>query len=293
MTLSTPYSPLPWRDGWYNSFDGLKLYYRDYVPTEAANGKPALLCLAGLSRNSRDFQRFADIFGQQYRLICPDYRGRGLSEWDPKWQNYQPQTYLEDIRHLLTILDLHHVVVIGISLGGILGMALGAAAPSSLAGVFLNDVGPQVNAGGIDRIIDLIGTDNPRTDWPDALAAIRQAMPELDKVPDAALTDLLEGTYRRREDGMLHVDWDTAIVQPIIKAKGVYPDLWPLYRTLTCIPLAGVRGGLSDVLTPETFAEMAQQIPVADFRTIPGAGHVPPMTHPIVLEAVHGLLGRI
>ncbi len=98
--------------------DGLQLYYRDYGDP-LSPGIP-LLCLTGLTRNSQDYADLAERFAGSRRVICPDYRGRGRSAHDPNWRNYDPMTYLGDIGHILMANDIHRVIIVGTSLGGLL-----------------------------------------------------------------------------------------------------------------------------------------------------------------------------
>ena len=60
-----------------------------------------VLCLHGLTRNSRDFEDLAPHLQRRYRVIVPDVRGRGLSARDPNPQNYQPAIYIQDMIGLL------------------------------------------------------------------------------------------------------------------------------------------------------------------------------------------------
>ena len=136
----------------YTSQDGLSLYYRDYGPS--ADGLTPVLCLPGLTRNSRDFSAISKRLMRERRVICPDFRGRGLSDHDPNWQNYEPTTYIGDIRHLLCALNIHRVFVIGTSMGGLLTMGMGAAMPTVLAGALINDVGADIGESGVEKIID-------------------------------------------------------------------------------------------------------------------------------------------
>jgi pimeloyl-ACP methyl ester carboxylesterase len=73
----------------YRSRDGLQLYYRDY-PGDAS--KVPVLCLHGLIRNCRDFEALALRIAPGRRVITPDFRGRGRSQYDALWMNYHPMT---------------------------------------------------------------------------------------------------------------------------------------------------------------------------------------------------------
>ena len=110
-----------------------------------------MLCLPGLTRNSRDFTHVAERIRRDRRVLCADLRGRGRSQHDPVWQNYHPGTYLADIGLLLNDAGVARCVLLGTSLGGILSLLLAAMNPSLVAGVILNDVGPEVAPEGLAR----------------------------------------------------------------------------------------------------------------------------------------------
>src|SRR5262245_53852706 len=81
------------------SDDGLSLFCRDYAPS-APRG--TVVCLHGLTRNSRDFVRLAEHLAEHYRVLVPDLRGRGNSQWDAKLENYHPKVYSSDVLKLIT-----------------------------------------------------------------------------------------------------------------------------------------------------------------------------------------------
>ena len=61
-------------DGYWTN-DELKLHYRDYAG--GGDGRPVVLCLAGLTRNVRDFAGLAERLAPAWRVIAVDFRGRG------------------------------------------------------------------------------------------------------------------------------------------------------------------------------------------------------------------------
>ena len=131
------------REHRFTAKDGLSLYFRDYGdPGSAAT---PVLCLGGLFRNARDFDPIARILAEERRVLCPDLRGRGRSDHDPDWRNYRPRIYLDDIASLLAFADVSRVVAVGTSFGGMLAMALPAVMPFGLAGLVLNEAGPEVD----------------------------------------------------------------------------------------------------------------------------------------------------
>lgn len=276
-----------YRECRYTAQDGLSLYYRDYGDPDS----PALpvLCLPGLTRNSKDFHREASRLCKDRRLICPDYRGRGRSDYDAEMKSYHPSTYLNDIRHLLTVTGVDRVAVIGTSLGGLLAMGMGAAMPTSLAGVVLNDIGPEVATTGLGKIMDYIAVDRPQSGWTDAVGELKTMFPNLTLDSDERWLEAAQATWREGADGLLHFDWDIRIAEAVQNGPAV-PDLWPLFHALDGVETLAIRGALSDVLTAETFERMAAVRPGLKQVTVPNAGHVPTLSEPNVQDAIDALL---
>ena len=153
--------------------DGLTLHYRDY-PGES--GKPPILCLHGLTRNSRDFADFAERYSPRFRVLALDFRGRGASDYDPIPARYLPITYAGDVVELLDQLGIPKAIFVGTSLGGLVTMIIAATAPQRIAASIINDVGPDVAPGGIDRILTYVGKDVRFKSWDDAAEKIASNM---------------------------------------------------------------------------------------------------------------------
>jgi len=258
--------------------DGLRLYFRDYGDP-LSPGLP-LLCLTGLVRNSADFADFAERHAGERRVICPDYRGRGRSAHDTDWRNYDPFVYVNDIAHLIAAAGIERVVVVGTSMGAALAMGLAVIKPTAVAGVVLNDFGPEVAANGVSRILDYIGNDQPQPDWPSAVRHLRELLPTLSIRSDDGWLRFARATYREGIDGLLHFDWDLNVAKPLARSKGAVPDLWPYFRALRRLPALALRGDLSDVLSAETFERMALAKPDLQRITVTNAGHAPTLNEP-------------
>lgn len=280
-----------YRERRYTSQDGLSLYFRDYGdPLSPA--VPAL-CLGGLTRNSSDFSALARRLAENRRVICPDYRGRGKSDYDPNWQNYQPPTYVQDMIQLMAALNIHKVVVVGTSLGGLLGMGLGVAAPGALAGVVLNDIGPEIEMDGLEHIIEYISEDRALPDWDAAVQTIKDLMPGVQFQDDDTWLKMAQNTYVEKDDGKLHFNWDVNIAKPIKSGQEGLPDLWPLFRALAHVPVLAFRGEVTDLLTRDCFEKMATALPDITCVTVPRTGHAPTLSEPECVAAMDAYLGRI
>ena len=271
--------------------DGISLYFRDYGDPDSS--ATPVLCLGGLFRNARDFDPFARRLGERRRVLCPDLRGRGQSDFDPDWRNYQPQTYLKDIARILVHADVHRFIVVGTSFGGLLAMGLVAIMPLSVAGVVLNDAGPEIQQRAFGNVLSYIGTDHPEPDWEHAAEAVRTQTPNAVFQTEAMFEAMVRNTYRDGEDGLLHFDWDPHIVKPIVETQAATPDLWPYFKALGHLPLLAFRGEVSDLFPEECFLRMGQECPNAHLVTVPGTGHAPTLTEPECVAALDAFLRDI
>ena len=273
------------------SFDNLSLYIRDYG--NPLDSRPPLFCLGGLTRNSKDFNDFAKRYSANgRRIICPDYRGRGKSAYDPNWKNYNPRIYLRDVQDILSALNIHHVVIVGASLGGILGMVLAAVAPTALAALVMNDVGPEIQTEGLNSIIDYIREDHPHDNWDAAIVAIKTMLPNLTFQDEDIWLKMAQNTFRKCDDGKLRFDWDVNITKPLMDPSYELPDMWPFFRALKNVPTLALRGAASDILSKNCFAKMQNVKPDLFAVEIPRAGHVPTLSEPESCAALDKFLGR-
>jgi pimeloyl-ACP methyl ester carboxylesterase len=283
----------PFREQRWTSADGLELYSRVYE-----TGVPralTVLCLPGLTRNSRDFEALAPHLAARYRVVCPDLRGRGLSARDPKWQNYHPGTYLADLQRLMQALDLARVAIIGTSLGGLLAMMLGATAAERVAGIVLNDVGPEIDPKGIERIKSYTGMLPPVGTWDEAIKQLRvvygNAWPGL---PDEMWSTLVRRGYRADAAGIPVLDCDPHVGDALRAAPPAAPEgFWPVFSRLGAIPMLAIRGALSDILSVRTLERMQREKPDLECITVGNRGHVPLLDEPEVLTAIDRFMARL
>lgn len=285
-------APSP-RERHYTSEDNLRLFFRDF-------GDPdwpflPVLCLPGLTRNSKDFDRLAGWLADPSRsaprrVIAPDLRGRGRSAYDPNWRNYMGRVYLNDLRHLLASTGIARVIVVGVSMGGLLGMAMATALPTVLAGLVINDIGPEVDHAGQSRILAYISRDHPQPDWPSAAKHLRQRLPNLSIRTEEEWLSFAQATFRKGEDGVLHFDWDLALANPLRTNAEAGVDLWALWRAARTTPALVIRGGLSDILSEATLDRMRADRPDLAHVTLPGVGHAPTLNEPPIREVLDEFL---
>ncbi|WP_170604568.1 alpha/beta fold hydrolase [Ruegeria arenilitoris] len=269
----------------FTTSDGLRIHYED-----SGTGKP-LLCLAGLTRNSRDFSFFAP-HANDLRMITMDYRGRGKSDYDPDFMNYNVLREAHDVIELLDHLNLDKVTILGTSRGGLIAMALAASNPDRLAGVILNDVGPVIEPVGIAKIMDYVGKEPVAATYDQAAALIQQEMePKFPGVPLEVWRQQAEIQYAKSKSG-LELRYDGALRKALLEqaAAGATPDLWLFFEALRNIPTGVIRGENSDVLGVDTVQKMHERHPGLISVEVPDRGHVPFLNEPQSLAIIRKVL---
>jgi pimeloyl-ACP methyl ester carboxylesterase len=278
-------------DAHFRVGDGLTLHYRDY-PGPA--GKPPLLCLHGLTRNARDWADFGARYSPEHRVLALDFRGRAESDYDPVPARYSPITYAADVIEMLDQLGIAHAIFVGTSLGGLVTMVIAATAPDRIRAAILNDVGPDVDPAGIDRILTYVGKDVRFKNWDDAANAIASNYgASFERFTHDDWVNMAKRNCRE-DEGEIRFDYDMAIAEPF-KSAGPSPqvDLWPLFAALASKPLLVVRGGKSDLLTAHTAAKMEAVAPAMKLAVVPGVGHAPELSEPEAVRAIDEFLDSL
>lgn len=280
-----------YREGYFHVRDGLRVHYRDYA---GSADRPPILCLHGLTRNARDFADFAQRYSPQFRVLALDFRGRGESDYDPLPARYNPLTYAGDVVEFLDDVEVERAIFVGTSLGGLVTMTLAVTAPQRIAAAILNDVGPELNQAGLDRIQSYVGKDERFTSWNEAARAI--AVNQSVAFPNYDDADWLVTARRhcRERDGKIAFDYDPAIADAF-KAPGPRPtiDMWPLFTALAQKPLLVVRGERSELLSSETFERMKAAAPDASLVSVPDVGHAPMLDEPAAAAAIDRFLDSL
>jgi pimeloyl-ACP methyl ester carboxylesterase len=284
--------PTSYTEHFWSSHDGLKLYTRVYPGPDASAG--TVLCLHGLTRNSRDFEDLAPHLQRRHRVIVPDVRGRGLSARDPNPQNYQPAIYLQDILALIDSLDAQRVALIGTSMGGLLAMMMAAGHRDRVSGVVLNDMGPEVDPAGLERIKGYAGRLPKPKNWDDAIAQTRSMFGEAWPNLSADRWSALARRGYREEAGVLSVDADPMIGEMLRAAPpAATATLWPFWKALRGIPMLAIRGAQSDILSGATFAKMKAENPQLVQLEVAQRGHAPLLDEPECVAAIDAFLAQV
>lgn len=285
--MDQPYSDRNWQ-----SPDGLTLYFRDY---DGPHDTVPVVCLHGLTRNSRDFAPLAEHLCDRHRVIVPEMRGRGQSDYAPDSATYSPLVYVQDVEALLAQEGISRFVSIGTSMGGLMTMIMAATDATRIAGAVINDVGPEIDPKGLERIGGYVGQGRNYPTWMHAARALMEE--HGGNFPDYGIERWLDLAKRAMvvgQNGRITLDYDMAIAEPFKQpGNAAPPDLWPAFEALGNSPLLVIRGGLSDLLSEQTVTQMKQRVPSSEHVTVPRVGHAPMLDEPEALAAIDALLAEV
>lgn len=263
----------------YLSSDGLRLAARIYGA--AGNENLPVVCLPGLTRNARDFHELALHLSQTHkkprRVVAFDYRGRGRSEHDRNWRNYEVAVEAGDIVAGLTALGIEHAAFIGTSRGGLVIMALTAIRPALLKTVILNDIGPVLDGAGLAHIQSYLKRAPRPASFEDAVRIQKQINGDsFSALTDADLERYVRAFYRQEKHGLVP-DLDPAVARGTtgIDLDKPLPTLWPQFMGLAQVPVMAIRGANSKLLSDATLSEMQKRHPALTAITVEGQAHAP------------------
>lgn len=271
--------------GFFTTSDGARIAYQD-----DGAGLP-VLCLAGLTRNMADFDYVAPYLSD-IRMIRMDYRGRGQSDHTGAESYTVPQEG-KDALELLDHLGIGQVAVLGTSRGGLIGLLLAAVARDRLLGLCLNDVGPELESAGLERIFDYVGRNPSSRTYEELAARLPAVSPGFANVPDGRwLADARK--HYEEVDGRLQIRYDPALREAFLAAfEGDAPDLWPLWAATAGMPVAAIRGANSDLLSRASFRKMQEQRRDGIYAEVPDRAHIPWLDEVESVEVIRLWLERL
>jgi pimeloyl-ACP methyl ester carboxylesterase len=261
-----------------------------YWEWPTATDASRLIAMHGLTRNGRDFDAVAQILASRYRVICPDVVGRGHSDWLPDGALYGYPQYMADAAVLIAATGGGPLDWLGTSMGGIVGMLLAAQKNTPIRRLILNDVGALIPKAALERIGAYVGLDPHFADLGEVEAYLRRVHAPFGKLTDAEWSGLARRSARARPAGGYGLAYDPAIARAFA-AVTADVDLWPVWDMVSC-PVLILRGGTSDLLLPETAAEMVRRKPATTLIEFPECGHAPALNTPKQIAAIGDWLGR-
>lgn len=232
-----------------------------------------VICVHGLTRNSRDFDALAAALEQDRRVACPDIVGRGRSDWLADKQQYNFATYCGDMVALMARLGDETFDWVGTSMGGMIGMFLAAHPNSPIRRLVINDTGAFVPKAPAERMLQYIGIERSFESLAEAEQHFREIYKAFGPLTDAQWADLTRHSVRRRqEDRAFTLTYDPDIVAPMRTPQDL--NFWPVWDEIRC-PVLLLRGAESDVLTTDVVERMLKRGPETEVVEFPGVGHAP------------------
>ncbi len=269
-----------YRDITFTARDGLRLYGRHYPAAfHDGPGRRPVLCLAGLTRNGRDFHVIAEALSRRADgprdVYTFDYRGRGFSEYDPDWHNYSVPVEAIDVLDFITVTGLDRPSILGTSRGGLIAMVLAALRPRAVGPVVLNDIGPVIEQTGLGSISAYVGRIPLPASWAEAGTLVhemgRRAFPAVSADEWIEVARQLFNEHKGRPAP----GYDPALSNALSVLDGPIPQLWPQFEALKRVPVLVLRGETSDILSAETVATMQRLHPALTSFVVKAQGHAP------------------
>ena len=283
-----------WSDIYFTARDGLRLYARHYGTHDVL--RRPVVCLAGLTRNSRDFHDLASALARPddrgREVYALDYRGRGRSQHDANWKNYSILVELNDVLDFMTIAGLNRAALIGTSRGGLITMLMAALRPNALGAVVLNDIGPTIEREGLARIVAYVGRVPLPATWAEATELVFELnQRHFPAVSPEQWAEFAHQVFNDENDRPAS-SYDPNLAKAVSMLDGPTPELWPQFAALAQLPLLAIRGANSDILSSATLARMQAVHPRLEAITVRGQGHAPLLKDAATIGVIAEFLER-
>jgi len=250
---------------------------------------PAVMMIHGLTQQAHVFDAIATRLATRLHIYCLDVRGRGESEWGPPG-DYNVETYVSDLEALREALGIERFALVGTSMGGLIGMAYAPRYAERVTRIVLNDIGPEIDPRGGQRIMTMLRSA------PEAFTGLKAVVKYyrdenaavLGKRSDDEVLDYARWHVRRSDSGVYVWKMDPAVRAPT-PPEPQGQDPWANLRAITC-PVLVIRGAESDVLSAETARKMSEATTTCFVAEVPGIGHAPSLVEPAAVKALDAFL---
>lgn len=267
-----------------------KISYAIWPGSETAEDKPIVMCVHGITRNSRDFDYLAHHLQQQgYTVIAPDVIGRGKSGWLQNKHDYNYTTYTEHFRKFIHSFE-QDIIWVGSSMGGIIAMHLLASGETKIKRLILNDIGPFVHREPLQKIANYLNVDTAFNDFEELKKYYRKILKPFGIKSEEHWQHIIDHGYFE-QNGQYHLSYDPAIsTHAFADDKDIIEDedLWHLWDNFQ-VPTFIIRGKKSYILDNETYQKMLQKPQVTGWE-IDNVGHTPALFEQEQIEKISGFI---
>lgn len=209
-----------------------------------------------------------------YYAIAYDARGHGDSAWSDQG-DYSPDALIADLTAVKSRLRKAPVLV-GASMGGLTSMvALGESAGDYASALVLVDIAARLEPKGVARVLAFM---RAHTDGFDDLNQAADAISAYN--PHRARPPSPEGLRRnlRLREGRWYWHWDPRFLDHATRTQAGEALIQQERREIAArnirVPTLLVRGGSSDVVSPEGAKALQELIPHAELADVAEAGHM-------------------
>jgi len=243
--------------------DGLRLQLLDWGPVDA----PAVVVLHGFTGHAWQAEASAAVLADRFRVVAVDQRGHGDSD---RAEVYGTVPMVGDLIGVLDGLGIERAVLVGHSLGGLVGTCAVALHPERFTALVLGDIGPEPAPEGVARIQRSVAERAVFTSVDDAFEAQAALNPTANPV---ALRHRVEHNLVPQSDGTLTWKYDPALRDGTARYDNYGTDEQWAFLAAIAVPVLILRGELSDILSIAIAERMLAANPNATLVTLPGAGH--------------------
>lgn len=247
--------------------DGVRLLVEEFgSPTSAS-----IVFAHGFGQTRQAWQRSAaQIAAEGWRSLSYDARGHGDSDRLPGGE-YRVAQLIDDLRLVCRQASAPPVIV-GASMGGLVGIAAAGADESICRALVLVDITPRWEPAGVERILAFMRAH------PDGFSSLDEAATVIAEYLPHRAGRKSPGRLRHlltpRDDGRLAWHWDPHMLQPIaLDGERHQDELFDAARRIR-VPTLLISGAASDVVSETTIAEFMQLVPHARHVSVPHATHM-------------------
>lgn len=234
--------------------------------------KTPVMCLHGLTRNSRDFDYLAKELSMDRRVICPDTVGRGNSDWLRDSEDYNLSQYNLDVTVVAADSALDVYDIVGTSLGGLMGMILSGMDRSKIRRLVVNDIAPEIPMWALQRLSKYLGENPLFENLKDVEQYMQEKYAPIKPMKKKHWKKMARHGTMQTSEGY-RLAYDPSIAENYRRYwLLMYFNIWEFWEKIQC-PVLVLRGMESDFLTEALMNRMQDSLPHAEFMEFEGVGH--------------------
>lgn len=237
-----------------------------HMRAEGPEGARAVLFVNSLGTDFRIWDRVLPLLPAGLRILRFDKRGHGLSDCPPRG-DWGMADLVADAAAVLDAAGAKGAVVVGLSIGGLIGQGLAAERPDLVHGLVLMDTAAKIGAPDM---------------WESRIAAIEAG--GVEGVADAVMERWFSRAFRSGRKGELAL-WRNMLTRTTLTGylgccEAIRDTDLRESTSLLRLPVMALCGDEDGSTPPDLVRETAALVPGAEYHLIRGAGHLPCIEQP-------------